>query len=219
MSELLFTIEGMQPLQEAASPHVSIRLRVEQTEPHPERIENVLLHVQVRIEPHLRTYRADERKRLYDLFGEEHRWARTLRSLLWTQVQCTLPRFHRITTFDLPIPCSQDFTVAAVRYFDGLEDGEIPLTLLFSGTVFHADDNGRIRVSPIPWESEASSRLPLRIWKDALRIHYGDKVWLPVGRAAFERLRELKQKSGAPSLEAAFERLCTASAADPGVRP
>lgn len=219
MSELRFSVEGMQALQEAASPHVSIRLRAEQAASNPERIENVLLHAQVRIEPHLRAYRAEERKRLYDLFGDDHRWARTLRSLLWTHVHLTLPRFHRSTTFDLPVPCSQDFTVAAARYFDGLDDGEIPLTLLFSGTVFHADDDGRIRVSPIPWETEASTRLPLRTWKDALRLHYGDRVWLPIGRAAFERLREIKQKSGAPTWEATFDRLCSVPMADPGGRP
>ena len=38
--------------------------------------------------------------------------------------------------------CTYDFEVAATKYLHALDDGEIPLVLLFSGTVFTAGDAG-----------------------------------------------------------------------------
>ena len=38
--------------------------------------------------------------------------------------------------FDLPVPCTYDFEVAAAKYLHALRDGEVPLRVLFSGTVF-----------------------------------------------------------------------------------
>ena len=41
-------------------------------------------------------------------------------------------------TWWIAVPCTFDFNVAATKYFAGLEEGELPLDLLFSGTVFYA---------------------------------------------------------------------------------
>ena len=40
------------------------------------------------------------------------------------------------------LPCSYDFDVAANKYLYALDDGEIPLLMLFSGTVFTRGANG-----------------------------------------------------------------------------
>ena len=62
--------------------------------------------------------------------------AQTLRPFLWTHVAAMVPRLHRRAEFDLPVPCTYDFEVAAAKYLHALDDGEVPLVLLFSGTVF-----------------------------------------------------------------------------------
>ena len=61
---------------------------------------------------------------------------RTLRPFLWTHVATTVARFVGTTEVDLPVTCTYDFEVAGAKYLHALEDGEIPLVLLFSGTVF-----------------------------------------------------------------------------------
>ena len=47
-----------------------------------------------------------------------------------------VPRFTGSTEIDLPVPLSYDLEIGATRYFAGLDGGEVPLLLLFSGTVF-----------------------------------------------------------------------------------
>ena len=37
----------------------------------------------------------------------------------------------------MPVTCTYDFDVVGTKYFAALEDGEIPLEFLFSGTVFY----------------------------------------------------------------------------------
>ena len=50
--------------------------------------------------------------------------------------------FDGSTEVDLPVTCTYDFEVAGTKYFHALDDGEIPLVLLFSGTTFVAGDAG-----------------------------------------------------------------------------
>ena len=70
--------------------------------------------------------------------------------MLWTHTAAVVSPFTDSIVVDLPVPCTFDFSVAATKYFYALEDGEAPLSLLFSGTVFHdVEDAGlRSRRSP-----------------------------------------------------------------------
>ena len=207
MPELRFRVEGAAPLRHAASPHLVFRLAVEQEDSPPLPIDTVLLHVQIRIEPHLRSYDGAARERLHDLFGEVEQWSRTLHAMVWTHADVAVPGFSDGRAVELPVPCSYDFNIAATRYFEGLDDGEIPLLLLFSGTVFHRDDEGALRVAPISWEKEASFRLPVCVWKEMMELYYPRSAWLRLGKDVFDRLRDYKQRSGTPSWEGALERL------------
>ena len=110
--------------------------------PADEMIHTVVLRCQIQIEAMRRRYAPEEEARLRDLFGEPERWGHTLRTMLWTHANAVVPRFSGATTVELPVPCSYDFNVAATKYFHGLEDGEVPLSLLFSGSVFY-EDRGR----------------------------------------------------------------------------
>ena len=84
-----------------------------------------------------------EQDRLLDLFGESQRWGQTLRPMLWTHADATVPAFSDSIAVDLRVPCSFDFNLAATKYFYGLSDGDIPLIFLFSGSCFYAGASGR----------------------------------------------------------------------------
>jgi hypothetical protein len=216
MPELSFRVDGIEPLRHAASPHLIFRLALEQEKGKPVAIQNILLHVQLRIEPHLRSDDEASRLRLAELFGAAEQWSRTVHGMRWTTVDAIVPRFIGRTSVDLAVPCTYDFNVAATRYFDGTREGEVPLRLLFSGTIFYAGESGSLQVALIPWEKEAECRLPLQAWKDMMELYYPRSAWLRIGKDVFDRLLEYKRRTGATGWEKAFEQLLeSAEARDP----
>jgi Family of unknown function (DUF6084) len=164
------------------------------------------LRAQVQIEPTRRRYTAPEQERLKELFGEPERWSTSLHPLLWANLNVNVPGFSGSTLIDLPVPCTFDFNVAITKYVYGLENGELPTSLLFSGTVFHAGPTG-LQIAQIPWDREASYRVPVRIWKEMMDLHYPDTAWIMLRREVFERLYEFKTRHGLPTWEQAVERL------------
>ena len=126
---------------------------------------------------------------------------------LWTHASVVVPPFTGDTVIDLPVPCSFDFNVAATKYFHALEDGEVPLCLLFSGTIFYTDQDGYLQVSQIPWEKEASFRLPVPVWKDMMELYYPNCAWLCLERDTFDRLYRYKSSRGLPTWEQAIDTL------------
>jgi hypothetical protein len=164
-----------------------------------------------------RRYSAETQASLLDLFGEPERWSRTLRTLLWTHVSVIVPAFRQSTVVDLPVPCTFDFNVAATKYFHGLSDGEVPLCLQFSGTVFYAQFEGsELQVAPISWEKETRFKLPVNIWQQMMDSYYPNSAWLSLRRDVFERLYHYKVSQGIPTWEEALERVLPVEA---GVAP
>ena len=105
------------------------------------------------------------------------------------------------------MPCTYDFNVAATKYFYALSDGEVPITLLFSGTVFYAAADGALQVDQIPWEKEATFRLPVKTWQEMMDLYYPNSAWLRLYRDTFDRLHRYKIRHGLPTWEQALERL------------
>lgn len=128
MPELNFQIEGVGPVPYAAAPLLSFRLRVTNGD-EDEVIHSVVLRAQIQIEVTRRHYSPEEQTRLLDLFGEPERWGTTLRNMLWTHAAITIPPFQKETVIDLPVPCTFDFSVGATKYFHGLTDGDLPLSI------------------------------------------------------------------------------------------
>src|SRR5262249_7192433 len=181
MLDLNFQVEGAEPERVAAAPLMRFRLRATErvaTGVPPTPIHAVALSSQIRIEPARRRYGPREQERLLDLFGSPERWGQTLRPLLWTHASVVVRPFAGSTAVDLPVPCSHDFSLAATRYFDALEGGEIPLCFLFSGTIFYEAEERGLQVAQVPWDREASFRLPAATWKALMDHHYPDSVWL-----------------------------------------
>ncbi len=202
MPELTFEVVGAAPMPMAASPHLVFQLRITDSDSPPLPIPAVALRCQIRIEPTRRRYDDGEKVGLLDLFGESARWGQTLRGLLWTHASLVVPSFTGSTVVDLPIPCTFDFNVAATKYFAALEDGEVPLQLLFSGTIFHATDEGALQAAPISWEKEADFRLPIRTWQEMMDLYYPNTAWLCLRKDVFHDLYEFKMPPGTANLGA-----------------
>jgi hypothetical protein len=207
--DLNFAVEGAEVLEYAAVPSLLFKLRIENLEEEP--IRSVALNTQIRIAATQRHYDAAEQERLLELFGEPSRWKDTLRSLLWTHTVLQVPPFSGCTVADMPVPCTYDLEVVAAKYFYALEDGEVPLEFLFSGTVFYAEDSGRLQVARISWEKEAEYRLPVRLWKEMMEHYFPNSAWIRLRRDAFDRLYDYKVRKGLPTWEAAVEALLRAS--------
>ena len=206
MPDLTFTVEGAEPVPYAAAPLLAFKLRIGNT-PAEEAIRNIILQCQIQIEAPRRRYSPEEQARLVDLYGEPERWGQTLRTSLWTHAGVNVPQFSGSTTVDLPVPCTFDFNIAATKYFHALESGDVPISLLFSGTVFFDDPDSGVRIAQIPWAKEARYRLPVSVWKRVIDLYYPNTAWLTLRRDVFDRLHEYKMRHGIPTWELALERL------------
>ena len=199
MAELAFDCIGMRPDKYAVVPQMLVTLRISETSGH--RVEAIALRCQIRIEPARRRYTDDEAERLNDLFGETQRWADTLKPVQFTNVSIMVPGFRGSTEIDLPVPLSYDMEIGATRYFAGLDDGEVPLLLLFSGTVFSLAD-GKMSVTQVPWSKEASYRLPVSVWREAIDAHFPNSSWIRLSSTAMDELLTYKTRKALPTWEA-----------------
>lgn len=205
MPDLDFRVESAAPVPYAAAPLLGFRIAV--TNSTGEAIYTVALRAQIQLEVTRRSYSSQDQENLLDLFGEPVRWGQTLRSMLWTNANATISPFTGTTSVDLQVPCTFDFNVASTKYFHGIENGEIPLCFLFSGTVFYDGGGGAPQVSPISWSKEARFRLPVETWRGMMELYYPNSAWICLRRDVFERLYRYKVRNGIPTWEAALERI------------
>jgi hypothetical protein len=212
--DLTITVDKAAAIPFAASPTIAFDLRVQNLDPS-EIIHTAVLRCQFQIETTRRRYSATDQEQLGDLFGTPERWGQTLRSMLWTHASVVVPAFTGTATVRLPVACTFDFNLAVTKYFAGLTDGEIPLCLLFSGTVFYADPAGSIQAAPIPWEKEARFRLPAATWKEMMNLYYPNSAWLCLRKDVFEKLYQYKLRHGLPTWEGVIESILARSEADP----
>jgi hypothetical protein len=202
--ELRFWVEGAEPLTRAAVPSVVLRLGVERAGGGA--VRSATVGVRVDIASARRAYDAPTQARLADLFGSPDRWGDTLRGIGWSRATVLVGPFEDRTVVELPLPCSYDFEVAAAKYLDALRDGEIPLDLMFSGSVLY-DAGDRVQAAPIPWDREATYRLPVGVWRAAMQSAFGDSAWLRLGRDTFDRLSAYRARNAYTSWEAAIDSL------------
>jgi hypothetical protein len=206
MPELSFQIEGVEVVPHTVSPLLAFKLRISNSDPD-ETIHTVALRCQIQLEVARRKYTPDDQARLRDLFDEPSRWGQTLKTLLWTHASLVLSSFKGTTVADVPVPCTFDFNVAATKYFDGLAEGDVPICMQFSGTVFYAAAEGGLQAAPISWDKEARFKLPVRIWREMMATYYPNSAWLCLQRDAFDRLYQYKVLHGIPTWEEVLERI------------
>jgi Family of unknown function (DUF6084) len=201
---LQFACTGARPEPYAAGPSLLFDLRIR--EDSGRRVHSVALKTQIRIEPRGRTYTAEESAKLVDLFGEPSRWGETLNALQFAQVGSTVTGFIDEITVPIAVPLTYDLDIAATKYFHGLTEGEIPLLMLFSGTVYYAAPGG-VQIGLVSWHEEAAFRLPVATWRAAMDEHFPGAAWVRVSTRTLDALSAYRSERVIPNWDDTFERM------------
>jgi Family of unknown function (DUF6084) len=204
MSPVSFEVLGARVEAYAAVPTLMLKLRIVAADTQP--IHALALRSQIMIEPKRRHYGPDEERRLTEMFGDTPRWGDTLQPFLWTNVSLTVTGFTGDTEVDLPITCTYDFEIAAAKYMHSLDDGEIPIVAMFSGTAFARSAAG-LNAAPVSWSEEASYRLPVALWRDMMNLYFPNTGWLRLRRETLDALQQYKSERALLTWDETFERL------------
>ena len=204
MLDLDFRCVGARAATWAPTPTLLFDLEI--TEATGRRIYAIGLHCQIRLDPIHRRYSADEETALFELFGEPARWGRTLHPIQVATVSTLVPGFTGSTTVEIPLPCTYDTEVASAKYFRALEGGEIPLLMLFSGSIYFPGGEGLV-VENIPWDRECAFRLPIATWRELMEAHFPGTGWLRMQTETLEALQRYRRTRMLPSWEDTFATL------------
>jgi uncharacterized protein DUF6084 len=204
MSPVSFEVVGARVEAYAAVPTLMLRLRITAADGVP--VHALALRSQIMIEPKRRRYDHDEERRLTELFGETPRWGDTLRPFLWINVGMTVTGFTGSTEVDLPITCTYDFEIAAAKYMHSLGSGEIPIVVMFSGTVFGRSAAG-LNAAPVSWSEEASYRLPVALWREMMDLYFPNSGWLRLRCETLDALQHYKAERALLTWDETFEQL------------
>ncbi|MFF4097246.1 DUF6084 family protein [Streptomyces sp. NPDC001834] len=213
--QLDFSVSDIVAEPYTAAPQLTARLRIE--DGTGERIHAIVLHCQVRIEPQRRPYDRAEQQALRGLFGERERWPDTLRPFLWMQCDTAVQGFTCSTETDLALPCSYDFDVVGSRYLHALGDGTVPISLLFSGTVF-TEGGGRagVGVRQVPRDCEAHYRLPVDVWRQLIAFHFPHSGWIRLDHDVLAEFVRFRERRGLISWEETVRTLLSEAGAAAG---
>ena len=210
MIDLSFTCTQVGSVAHAAGPTLVFRLRV--TAPESVSVHAIALRCQLRIEPLRRTYRDSEAEALSDLFGDRSRWGSSLLPIQFAHASIMVPAFTGHIDVDLHVPCTYDLDLAATRYFEAVDEGGIPMRLLFSGTAFAGP--GGFQVEPVSWDREAAAQVPVAVWRGMFEEHFPGCGWLRLPRATMNALVDYRSSRALPSWEATIESLLGDQTAD-----
>lgn len=190
LPELAITVVDGIAHAHAATPTLEFTLEVANRNRHA--IKTGMLTSQIRIAAPRRGYAIEEQAQLLEVFGTPDQWGASVRSLFWTHSTFVLPPFQERAQVTLLVPCTYDFDVLATKYLHALVDGDVPLEFLFSGSVFFLDDEGMLKTARLSWETDATYRLPVRVWRDMMEAYYAGSVWVRLHRESFDRLSAFK---------------------------
>jgi hypothetical protein len=207
VTEFTFTCTGVRADPYAAGPTLVFRLRV--TASPDVRVHALALRCQIRIEPARRGYGEGEAQALRDLFGERSRWGSSLNPVQFAQVPVMVQGFTGEVETDVVVPCTYDMDVASSRYFHALEEGEVPLLMLFSGTAFAGA--GGFHVEPVPWDKEATFRMPVKTWQEMVEQHFPGSGWVRLPSDTLDALLAYRSRQALPSWQATVEHLLDAA--------
>ncbi|MFI8304941.1 DUF6084 family protein [Streptomyces sp. NPDC085927] len=207
MTGFTFACTGVRADPYAAGPTLVFRLRI--TASPGTRVHALALRCQIRIEPSRRGYGDAEAEALADLFGERSRWGSSLHPVQFAHVPVMVQGFTGETETDLVVPCTYDMDIASSRYFHALEEGEVPLLMLFSGTAFTGA--GGFQVEPVPWDREATFRMPVKTWQEMVEQHFPGSGWIRLPRDTMDALLAHRSRQALPSWQAAVEHLLHAA--------
>ncbi|MFD8491670.1 DUF6084 family protein [Amycolatopsis sp. NPDC059657] len=207
MAELSFDVVDVQPMRYSAAPTLTFKLRI--AEVSGQSIHAMALRVQIRIEPQRRRYGPEEAELLTHLFGDPSRWGDTLRPFQFSSVAVMVKSFTGSIEVDVEVPVSYDLEVAAGKYFHALQNGVVPMVLLFSGTIFGKGDKG-FWVEPVPWHVEAECRMPIEVWDQLIALHFPQATWIKLHKETLDALLKFKAAHAIPTWDEAMTKLLAA---------
>ncbi|MFE3598753.1 DUF6084 family protein [Streptomyces sp. NPDC059142] len=214
---LEFSVRNIVAEPYSAAPQLTVRLRIEDGSGEP--VHAIVLRCQVRVEPQRRPYDQAEQDGLRGLFGERERWSDTLRPFLWMQCNTTVQGFTGATEVDLALPCTYDFDVVGSRYLHALgADGTVPVSLLFSGTVFArgAEGGSGLGVRQVPWDREARYDLPVAVWRRLIGYHFPHSGWIRLDHDMLAALADFRERRGLISWDETVGTLLAGAGAETG---
>lgn len=197
-----FEVSSAAPVPYAAAPTMVFTIAV--SEPAGHDVFAMTLTVQIQIDPARRGYDEHARARLRELFGPS---GTTTQSMLWARIDAVVPSFLGATAVELHVPCTYDLEVASAKYFHALEDGEVPLSFHFNGTVFYRGSSGTLQVVQIPWDTDAQFRMPVSAWRRMIDEHYPQGSWVRLQKETLARLHAWRGERGMPTFDAAVTAL------------
>ena len=155
-------------------------------------MHSVALRTQFRIEPRNRKYAPQEQARLVDLFGEPARWGENAQPAAarhggHSQWPGSRTRHRHRST----VPLTYDLDIASTKFCHGLADGEIPLLLLFAGTVYYSGRRPACRSGRCRGSEEATFRLPVATWRAAMDDHYPGSTFIRLSGCDVDALARL----------------------------
>ena len=212
MTALSVEVLDVQPQTHAAAPHLLFRLRI--TETSGAVVHAMALRAQLKIEPQRRPYDGEERVGLEDLFGTPDRYPSTLKPFLWTHASTMVQGFRGSTEVDFPVACTYDFDVAATKYLHALEGGDVPLVLLFSGTVFTRGETG-FAAEQLSWSLEASCRMPVATWRALMNMYFPGSGWIRLDKDTISALARHRTARGLTSWDETLADLLPAEVVSP----
>src|SRR5439155_4061522 len=118
-----------------------------------------------------------------------------------------VPALKGSTVAEVRVVGTYGLEVAAAGYFGALDGGEVPLELLFSGTVFYAGADGRLQAERIAWTKEATYELPVSVWRETMDRHFPGSAWLRLSRDCYDRLRAYRARNAFASWDDAMAAL------------
>jgi hypothetical protein len=191
----------------------TVRFKLKVVNRTPDRVHSIALRTQVRMEPRRRRYSPEESAKLNDLFGDPSRYAETLNPMQLAELSVMVPSFTGEIEVTLDMPLTYDMEVASTKFFHNLDDGDVPLLMLFSGTIFYSTDAG-VQFGQVPWHEEAEFKLPVSVWRQAMEEHFGGRAWIMLRKDKLDALAAYRSERTIPSWEETIERLLKEAGVD-----
>lgn len=209
---LAFAVTAAEEEPFAALPTLRFRLEITRTGGGP--VSSVALSTAVRIDVARRRYGPRARGALTELFGVPEQWGSSMRPLTWARVTVHVPAFDTATAVELPVECPYDTELAVTKYLRAVDDGEVPLDFLFSGTVFDRAPGGGLRASRIPWSGEAAYALPAALWHRLTDRYHAGGHWLRLTRDTYDALDAYRARAVLATPDEAVRALLARTAPD-----
>jgi len=196
------TIEILGAGHEPFAAQPTLRFELSVFEPTDRPIYAIALKAQIMFDPARRDYDAPTREKLFEIFGAPERWPSTTRSFLWCHSSAMVDSFTGATTFGLEVPCTSDLEVVAARYVSALPDGDVPLTMHFTGRILYSGPERQVQVVHLPWSLSAQYRMPVTVWKNMIKHHHGNSGFVLLHDDTITQLGKHKRIRGLHSYDA-----------------